>query len=1124
MLNWRGSLAATAVVAASVFSGGAGASASTYDVAVRVAADGTAPFDALDADAANGTVRTADTVTWRVDWSVNDADSTQTRLRLRSGPNHHIVGLPAGCRAGSTVTSSEVLCELGARRQGESGTITVDTLAGQVRNGSLVSIEAAVEGDGPTVATASPTVATIAQPGINLRSDFDAAQTVAAEAASGAEGRIWTVPFTLESPTSSGGRGVEPLAPGQTVTVRFDLGGLPAGVEWANPDLYAAPPTYRRSACGPVDGTHFGVPFGDPSFAPTPGTAAAAPTGWGCVWDAASRFLDVSFTMPDELVTPSLDAGQFPLGGRTVQVAGQVNLWAPGAMLAPISGVPGAAQIEPVATSFVTPPVGVSGAAVTDEPSDNQSTLGWRYTLPGSYDAHYSGPASLVHADQGYGDIGVPSPLFTFAGVPEYTPFVPTQTPVYAFGDGVVSPGQQFGIRVQLGADIDGPDGVSKSMCIALGPNQEIIPVGSYLDIDYRPVDNMTGLFAGRSPVVNRVPSDGIVQTTSNVMHAQNSWFAWWGPNDTQTYSVEYSTTMPDGSGQCGDSAGPWTTNPADPTAVRQVRVVANHMAPGAIVWAVLSMRALEAPVGSHLWFTTSGITTVGAPTDLNSTWDTDAVPFTETDRCGPSLPRNPFNDCLTVGGAKLSISTAVASARSADLADGDMATIETRLCAVGSTGTGTVPNSKIFVQLPPHTRWTGVASPAATAELYWELGDLGYGECRTVTYEVEVVAGYEPRQVLPFVASGSGDSMADVSASTQITTSGVFGQADVVKAVTAELIDPDSVAEFTLTASNTGVTTLDGFTLVDVLPRNGDAYGTLYTGTTELGSVTAPDGATVYYTSADPATVSLDPDIGSTHWCSASELGASGCPLNVGGATAVKVDVPGPNTPGSTFDVKIRVATNGNDAGDVYANRFGARVGGLELPVRSNVVSTTVAGSKLALSKTCPKTATVGDTIECVLTASNTGPSVARGVTIVDTGAPGMTVLDDPWVGDIDPGAVVSTTVKVRVDESGDITNTASIVGTGITATAVVSVSPAVTTTTTTSTTTSSTVPETATSTTTVAAAPASTTTTVAVGSTPEGAPSGLAWTGLNTGLLAAVAAVFIAAGFAAVIRTRRR
>jgi hypothetical protein len=200
------------------------------------------------------------------------------------------------------------------------------------------------------------------------------------------------------------------------------------------------------------------------------------------------------------------------------------------------------------------------------------------------------------------------------------------------------------------------------------------------------------------------------------------------------------------------------------------------------------------------------------------------------------------------------------------------------------------------------------------------------------------------------------------------------------------------------------------------------------------------------------------------------------------------------------------------------HANRFGARVGGLELPVRSNVVSTTVAGSKLALSKTCPKTATVGDTIECVLTASNTGPSVARGVTIVDLGAPGMTVLGDPWVGDIDPGAVVSTTVKVRVDESGDITNTASIVGTGTTATAVVSVSPtATTTTTTTSTTTSSTVPETATSTTTVAAAPASTTTTVAVGSTPEGAPSGLAWTGLNTGALAVVALTCIAAGAAA-------
>src|SRR5690606_15948526 len=46
----------------------------------------------------------------------------------------------------------------------------------------------------------------------------------------------------------------------------------------------------------------------------------------------------------------------------------------------------------------------------------------------------------------------------------------------------------------------------------------------------------------------------------------------------------------------------------------------------------------------------------------------------------------------------------------------------------------------------------------------------------------------------------------------------------------------------------------------IDILPFNGDSRGTSFSGTYDVTSVNVPAGATVYYTTEDPATLSDDP------------------------------------------------------------------------------------------------------------------------------------------------------------------------------------------------------------------------------------------------------------------------
>ena len=144
---------------------------------------------------------------------------------------------------------------------------------------------------------------------------------------------------------------------------------------------------------------------------------------------------------------------------------------------------------------------------------------------------------------------------------------------------------------------------------------------------------------------------------------------------------------------------------------------------------------------------------------------------------------------------------------------------------------------------------------------------------------------------------------------------------------------------------------------IIDVLPYNGDGTRpgveanrvppSNFAGTSGLtADPVAPAGTFLYYTSADPTTISSDPTASSnqpsplgstTQWCTAAQFGTgAGCPASYAATTAFRAIGPALAPNSGTQTITTTLATLGNSGTYTYTNSFGTLPAGL-LPVISN-------------------------------------------------------------------------------------------------------------------------------------------------------------------------------------------
>lgn len=206
----------------------------------------------------------------------------------------------------------------------------------------------------------------------------------------------------------------------------------------------------------------------------------------------------------------------------------------------------------------------------------------------------------------------------------------------------------------------------------------------------------------------------------------------------------------------------------------------------------------------------------------------------------------------------------------------------------------------------------------------------------------------------------------------------------------------------------------------IDILPYNGDGRGTSFSGSYTLDEVVTPDGGTVYYTDADPATLSDDPADESN--------GAAGDPTGntVGwtterpeNPTAVRV-IGGELESGGTFSFQIVITTDGAEPQDVYVNRAQARAEHTELVMRTSAVL--IVTDYVVEKSSDPESGTTvkpGDTITYTIEVTQVGDVPAGAVFTDDV----SDVLDDAiYNGDLDADIGEATLEDGVISWEGEI------------------------------------------------------------------------------------------------------
>ncbi|WP_407320272.1 hypothetical protein UQW22_07420 [Isoptericola halotolerans] len=226
---------------------------------------------------------------------------------------------------------------------------------------------------------------------------------------------------------------------------------------------------------------------------------------------------------------------------------------------------------------------------------------------------------------------------------------------------------------------------------------------------------------------------------------------------------------------------------------------------------------------------------------------------------------------------------------------------------------------------------------------LTWTLDGVPTNQANTLTYSADIsedVAGGD--RLVNSVESSVGGGTASEPATASMTVN-TAGSTSILKTADQAFIpnvNGDGVGEGSWTVDVVSEdSSAQAFTdTIDILPYDGDGRGTDMTGTYELsGDVTVSMGATVYYTTADPATLSDDP-------ADAMNGSAGDTTGNTVGwtttfdpdATAVRV-ITDELEPRGAFSFTVPIVTDGMEGEDVLVNRAQGRAENTRLVMRTS-------------------------------------------------------------------------------------------------------------------------------------------------------------------------------------------
>lgn len=414
---------------------------------------------------------------------------------------------------------------------------------------------------------------------------------------------------------------------------------------------------------------------------------------------------------------------------------------------------------------------------------------------------------------------------------------------------------------------------------------------------------------------------------------------------------------------RCDISTGWTTTPPADMSTVRAVKAIISPAAGDAIgADGVLRMYSFtrvhdDVPAGQDIWHFTLYSMNGG------TSWFTPHRSMDPADAVASSTltpdARYPFTgggrDILRVIAATPVISKTVDQVETLPGATVDY-TITVRAEAPNNT---TLAELTVVDTLPAGIEYVaGSGNPAPVAvngsEVTWVLTDVD-----TNTDQIITLSGRIPETAAPgdsfvnHVSTSIGEIEVSSNASTRVRDHGITMLTKTADAT--KVPHSDGVAEDAWTVRITSQDSrAQAFTdTIDVLPYNGDGRGTSFSGSYVLSEpIEAVAGATVYYTTEDPANLALDPadpSNGAAGDVTGNTVGWS--TTFAADATAIRVIGPA-LVPNSQQEFTISVLTSGAAAEDRYVNVAEARAERTQLVMRTSSPFEIGAVNSVALKK----------------------------------------------------------------------------------------------------------------------------------------------------------------------------
>lgn len=372
------------------------------------------------------------------------------------------------------------------------------------------------------------------------------------------------------------------------------------------------------------------------------------------------------------------------------------------------------------------------------------------------------------------------------------------------------------------------------------------------------------------------------------------------------------------------------------------------------------------------------------------------------------------------------------------------------------ANGTGAIPETvddfEIVDTLPVGMEYVaGSAAPEPSVStngdgaqvLTWTLDGVPTNAVQALTYQAMPV-DVDPGSVLENTATASVGGATSQPATAQVTVT-TSGTTSIGKTPDSPYIpNPDGSGSgegsWTVTIASDDPVPQAFTDTIDILPYLGDDRGTSFSGSYELTGVEAVDGAVVYYTTADPATLSddpADPSNGSAGDAVGNTVGWT--TTFTPDATAVRVIAP-ELAPGATQQFVVGIVTEGMDGGDVLVNRAQARAEHTELVMRTSAPITIANTYSAALKKYVLGTDgewhdantvedyplfQAGDTIRYRIVVENTGQGTLTNVEVSDDRQP---ELGSFTVDELEPGASEAHELEIELTDGvqGPVVNTA--------------------------------------------------------------------------------------------------